>query len=163
MSERPGVSPTLVFRARPKAVPGDLRVSWRLSMTLLALYYSRGKRASLIKLNILNGAIRFDTARDRLIEFLGGNQGVETCTVCVEPAFSRSLDLLVGKGLAQWVKVANKRLGVQMTPQGLKTAAALDASVDLFKEEKNFLATTGRRVTEQIVRNIVSAGGRWQI
>ena len=162
MSELPGASPVLVFHARPKAVPGDLRISWRLSMTLLALYYSRGRRASFIKLHILNGALRSGAARERLIEFLNGNREVETCAIRVEPAFSRNLDLLIGKGLAEWLVVSAK-LSVRMTSQGVDMAKAIDANKDLLTDEKEFLATTGRRVTEQVVQSIVSAGRRWQV
>ena len=152
-------SPVLVFRRRPKSVPADLRISWRLSMTLLALHYSRGKRASFIKLHLLNGALRSKVARRRLLEFLDGKLDFETCTIRVEPAFSRNLDLLVGKGLADW-SVASGRLGVRMTSQGLDVARAIDTEEGLFTDEKKFLATAGRRVTEQLVGSIVSSGRR---
>ena len=162
MSELTGTSPVLVFHARPKSVPGDLRISWRLSMTLLALHYCRQKRASFIKLHILNGALRSSVARVRLIEFLNGNFDYEACTIRVEPAFSRNLDLPIGKGLAEWL-VASQRLSVQTTSRGIEVAEVIDAKDDLFTEEKEFLANIGRRVTEGIVQRIVSARRRRQI
>ena len=152
-------SPVVVFHARPKSVPGDLRISWRLSMTLLALHYCRRKRASFTKLHVLNGSLRSRLARERLIRFLEGDVTVDTCTIRIEPAFSRSLDLLVGKGLAEWL-VASARLSVQMTAQGMDLAKLIDASEEVFSEEKEFLATIGRRVTEQLVQSMVSAGRR---
>ena len=123
------LSPVVVFHSRPKSVPGDLRVSWRLSMTLLALHYCRRKRASFTKLHLLNGALRSGLARERLIGFLNGNLDVATCTIRVEPAFSRNLDLLIGKGLGEWL-VASTRLSVQMTAQGMDVAKSIDASED---------------------------------
>lgn len=156
MSELAEGSPVLVFRPRPKSVPADLRISWRLSMTLLALHYCRGKRASFIKLHLLNGALRSSIARGRLLKFLNGNSDLETCTIRVEPAFSRNLDLLIGKGLAEW-SVASARLGVRMTPQGINVAKQIDAEEGLFTDEREFLATTGHQVTERLVRSIVSA------
>ena len=159
MSEVSEGPPVLVFRRRPKSVPADLRISWRLSMTLLALHYCRGKRASFIKLHLLNGALRSSIARGRLLDFLNGKLDFETCTIRAEPAFSRNLDLLVGKGLAEW-SVASARLAVQMTSQGIEVAKAIDSEEGLLTDEKEFLATTGRRVTEQLVRSVVSAGRR---
>ena len=152
-------SPVVVFNARPKSVPGDLRISWRLSMTLLALHYCRGKRASFTKLHVLNGALRSELARNRLVRFLDGETTVDTCTIRMEPAFSRTLDLLIGKELAEWL-VASARLSVQMTARGMDLAKTLHASEEVFSEEKEFLATIGRRVTEQSVQRMVSAGRR---
>lgn len=157
MSESTTGAPVLVFHRRPQSVPPELRISWRLSMTLLALHYSRGKRASFIKLHLLNGALRSSVARGRLLRILNGNLDFETCTIRIEPAFSRNLDLLVGKGLAEW-SVASGRLSVGMTQRGIDAATQMEAEQGLFTAEKDFLATKGRLVTEQLVHTIVSAG-----
>ena len=162
MNKLMGASPVLAFHARPKSVPGDLRISWRLSMTLLALHYCRRQRASFIKLHILNGALRSRVARERLIEFLNDTFDYEACTIRVEPAFSRNLDILIGTGLAEWL-VASERLSVQMTSRGVEVAKVIDAKDDLFTDEKEFLTTIGRRVTEQIVQRLVSTGRRRKI
>ena len=154
------VAPRVIrFRARPKSVPGDLRISWRLSMTLLSLHRCRGKRASFIKLHILNGALLSNVTRKRLIEFLDDDSYYEACNVRVEPAFSRNLDILIGKGLAEWL-VASQRLSIQMTPKGVEVANLIDAKGDLFTDEKGFLDTIARRVTEQVVQRIVSPSRR---
>lgn len=152
-------SPALVFYPRPKSVPADLRIAWRLSMTLLALNYCRGKRASVVKLHVLNGALRSGLARKRLIEYLDGNVTVDSCTIRVEPAFSRNLDLLIGKGLGQWF-VASGRLGVRLTPLALPMTETVNELEDLFTEEKVFLNTVGRRVTEKVVQNMITTGRR---
>ena len=128
-------------------------------MTLLALHFCRGKRASFIKLHLLNGALRSSVARGRLLGILDGNLDFETCTIRVEPAFSRNLDLFVGKGLAEWF-VASSRLSVRMTPRGIDAATQIEAEDGLFVDEKQFLAHNGRLVTEQLVRRIVSARRR---
>lgn len=159
MSESSVSAPVMVFRRRPKSVPGELRISWRISMTLLALHFCRGKRASFVKLHLLNGALRSNVARGRLVGVLEGKFDFETCTIRVEPAFSRSLDLLVGKGLAEW-SVASSRLSVKMTPRGIDAASRIAAKDGLFVEEKQFLANEGRLVTEGLVQKIVSAGRR---
>lgn len=131
-------------------------------MTLLALHYCRSKRASFIKLQLLNGAVRSPAIRERLIGVLNGSLDETTCAVRVEPAFSRNLDLMIGKGLAQWV-VASSRLSVEMTARGMEVAEAILANDALFTDEREFLATDGRRVTENVVQRIISAGRRAQL
>ena len=155
MVELTGQFPRLVFRSRAKSVPGDLRISWRLSMTLLVLRYSRGRRASFAKLHILNDALRSDLARQRLLAFLDGELGFGLCTIRIEPAFSRGLDLMVGKGLAKWL-VASGRLSVKLTALGTEMASAIDSDHGLLIDERGFLASDGRRVTEQLVQRIVA-------
>ena len=82
-----------------------------------------------------------------------------SCTIRVEPAFSRNLDLLIGKGLGEWF-VASGRLSVQLAPKALAMANAINAQEDMFTVERKFLRTFGRRVTEEIVQSIVTAGRR---
>ena len=159
MTDTTDKPPALVFNPRPKSVPGDLRISWRLSVTLLSLHYCRANRASFVKLHVLNGALRSAAARRRLVEYLDGQVTVDSWTIRVEPAFSRNLDLLIGKGLGKWL-VASGRLSVQLAPKAVALASAINAQEDLFTDEREFLSTFGRRVTEQIVQNIVTAGRR---
>ena len=47
-----------------------------------------------------------------------------------------------------------------MTTQGTELVNAIDGSEEVFTEEKKFLATIGRQVTEQVVQSMVSAGRR---
>ena len=162
MNELTAAKRVIRFHARPKSVPGDLRISWRLSTTLLSLLHSRNKRASFIKLHILNGALLSNAARKRLIEFLDNDSDYDACNVRIEPAFSRNLDILVGKGLAEWL-VTSQRLSVQMTSRGLEVADLINSEDELFSDEKEFLETAGRRVTEQRVQKIVSLSARWRI
>ena len=149
--------PTLVFRPRPKPVPGDLRISWRLSLTVLALSLCRGKRASFVKLHILNDALRSEVSRQTLRQLVAGEVPHNTVTIRVEPAFSRALDLLVGEKLAKWI-VRSGRLGVELTARGNETAKTISGIDGVFVVEKMFLRTTAPRITEQLVKAIVTAG-----
>ena len=155
MGELARQSPRLVFHSRAKSVPADLRISWRLSMTLLILRHSRGRRASFAKLHILNDALRSDAARERLVAVLDGELDFGLCTIRIEPAFSRGLDLMIGKGLAEWL-VASGRLSVGLTVSGTEIATVIDGENGLFVDERDFLVSDGRRVTEQVVQRIVA-------
>ena len=147
----------LVFHERPKPVPGDLRITWRIAMTLLALHFCRRNSASFIKLHILNGALRSKVARNRLINALDGKIEEDTCTFHLEPAFSRNLDLLVGKGLAQWT-IASSRLGLRLSALGIKAATDINSETGILANEREFLETCAGSVTEKLVTRIVSAG-----
>lgn len=146
----------LVFHLKPKSVPGDLRISWRLSVTLLALRYCWGKRASFVKLHILNDVLRSEAMRRRLVAALNNNPTTGVFPIRVEPAFGRNLDLLTGKGLAKW-RVASNRLSIQLTPRGIDIANMIDAEEDLFVDERQFLSTVGRDITEHFVRSLVAS------
>ena len=137
-------------------MPGDLRISWRLSLTVLALSLCRGKRASFAKLHILNDALRSELSRDTLRRLVDGDVPYNTVVIRVEPAFSRTLDLLVGEKLAKWI-VRSGRLGVELTAQGKETAKTINGIGDLFVIEKMFLTTTARRITEELVHAVVTA------
>jgi len=129
------------FASRPLPVPGDLRISWRLSLILLMLEASRARRASLAKLHVLNYASR----------------SVPTLfwQMPVEPAFGRALDFTVGEGFAIWQR-ASSRSGLELTASGSKAAEAVASRDDLLIEEKAFLAGNAKKITETFVSRLLS-------
>lgn len=149
----------LVFTRRPKPVPGDLRITWRLSLTLLALRYSRGHRASLAKLHMLNDALRSEPSKQKLSDMIDGKTPYVYWRMRVEPAFSRNLDFLVGEGFANWM-VSAGRTTVKLTAKGKEAAKTVDAANDALQSERSFLSTTGKKVTEGFVRSVIAAGNR---
>lgn len=150
---------SLVFRSRPRPVPGDLRISWRVALTLLSLLSSRGKCASLVKLHVLNDALRSEVAQRKLTEVVRGERPASAVVVRVEPALGRTLDLIVGESLAEWT-VRSKRLAVRLTGSGQRAANLISEADGVYVTEKEFLTGIGRRVTEHLVRDILSAANR---
>jgi hypothetical protein len=151
-----GETTTLRFRRRPKAVSGDMRIGWRLSIMLLMLYYSRGKKASLAKLHMLNDAMRVNKSKDHLNKLLVEEQEVYSWSIRIEPAFARALDFLVSEGFADW-GVANDRTTVKLTKSGISAAEALSESEEIFLEEKKYLKVVAKKLTEQSVVSVLSA------
>ena len=88
------------FERKPSPVPGDLRIGWRLPLTLLMLNSSRGKSASLAKLNLLNDALRSQNSREKLGKIIRGEVPHIEWRMRVEPAFGRNVDLMIGRRLA---------------------------------------------------------------
>lgn len=145
-----------VFTRRPKSVPGDLRIVWRMSVTLLAMNYSRGKKASLAKLHIVNDALRNEHARKKLVSLLNEEIPLLSWRVRVEPAFSRNLDFLVAEGLVEWL-IANERSSLKLTNRGILAAQALEKDEDVLLGEKQFLKPTMKSLSEDLVRRILAA------
>ena len=145
------------FSARPMPVPGDLRINWRLAIILLMLENSRSKRASLAKLHVLNEAVRSTSARITLEKILDEKAAPLNWQLRVEPAFGRAINFVVGENLVQWTRTA-QRAGLQLTKKGAASAEALVEAEDTLIEEKHFLSTIGKRVSEDFVNKILYVG-----
>jgi len=142
------------FRVRPVAVPGELRISWRLAVITLMLHHCRQQRASLIKLHILNDVIRSPSSASLLRRIMAGELGSIWWQTRIEPAFGRALDLAVGNGLVEWVGTSQGR-GLALTQMG-KTAAAEVNALDVLPTEKEILKEFGPAVTEQFAKTLTS-------
>jgi hypothetical protein len=144
------------FRSRPIAVPGDLRIEWRISVIVLMLGHSRAKRASLAKLHILNDAIRAARSEHLLELVVKAAPGKMPWTFRVEPAFGRAVDFAVGDKLAGWTTTAD-RSALQLTAQGVHLFEALTRDADLLTSEKDVLAKYAKTMTETMVTAVLSA------
>ena len=142
------------FVRRPTPVPGDLRIVWRLSVVLLMVGTSRGNKASLAKLNVLNEALRSPAAMGRLESIIAGKEVPSSWRVRVEPALGRAIDFVVGEKLADWTELS-QRAGLALTQAGIKAFESIQKS-DALAGEKEFLAGPAKRVTEALVSTLVS-------
>lgn len=145
------------FAARPVPVPADLRINWRVALILLMLGQSRAKRASLAKLHVLNDAVRSTPSRSQLGQTLSGDAPLLSWQMRVEPAFGRAIDFVVGEHFAEWTRSA-QRSALQLTKLGLAAWKTINEAEDVLIDEKAFLADVGRRVTEEFVSRLLTAG-----
>ncbi len=146
------------FEQRPLPVPGDLRIAWRLAVVLLALWHSRGNRASLAKLHMLSHAVRFEGAQERLRQIVLGDKLAGSWRTTVEPALGRAIDFVVGEGLAEWTQIA-KRAGLQLTANGTDSVSQLLGEDELMEPEKDMIGTLAPKLTEGLVTNALAAKG----
>lgn len=144
------------FERKPSPVPGDLRIGWRIPLTLLMLNYSRGKKASLAKLNLLNDALRSEGSRKKLGKIISGETALIEWRMRVEPAFSRNVDLLMGGQLAEWM-VVNGKAAIRLTDKGKTIAKKLEDDEESFVTEKAFLREFSSKITEGFVTQILLA------
>ena len=144
------------FERKPSPVPGDLRIGWRIALTLLMLNYSRGKKASLAKLNLLNDALRSERSMEKLSKIIRGNTALIEWRMRVEPAFARNMDLVTGGQLAEWM-VANGKAAIRLTDKGKEVAKKLEDNHDSFVAERTFLREFSSKITESFVTQILLA------
>lgn len=144
------------FRARPIAVPGDLRIEWRVSLIMLMLGNSRSKQASLAKLHILNDAIRSSQGGHLLELVIKAKSGKMPWTFRVEPAFARAVDFVVGDKLATWTTTAG-RAALQLTVQGIRLFDALNGEADVLTTEKVVLKEYAKSISETMVTAVLGA------
>lgn len=150
---------SFVFSERPKPCAGDMRISWRISVTLLALLHSRGKKASFAKLHVLNDALRSQASRDKLEAILEEKLPAYTWRLRVEPAFTRALDFLVGEGFADW-SFSSNRTALTLTEKGIQVAKEIDSIGDVLVDERCFLKGMASKITEGFVQNMLLVGKR---
>ena len=125
-----------VFKRRPESLPPELRPLWRIATLLLILSASRGKRASLKKLHVINWAIRDAVAQDQLLNYLGNSAHPSTVVVRFEPALTQALAYGQAEGL--WLLAGGKQL--QLTDSGKDSAQLIENDQEVMTEEKAFIS-----------------------
>jgi len=139
------------FHHGPTSVPGDLRIAWRLAVVVLVLAYSRGQKASLAKLHLLNDALRSADSAQRLADVLARRRPFSDWTIRVEPALGRAIDMARGEGLI----TARSGRVYQLAGKGQQAAEFLKHQEGVLTAERSFLSLHGSEVTEAFTNEIV--------
>lgn len=143
------------FSRRPQSIPPDLRPKWRVAMLLLVLYHSKSNQASLMKLHVLNWAIRTPESRRRFLSYIKGRGSPEDVIIRFEPGLNLAIDFARGEGLIK-IEKADK---IKLTDYGLNIALQIDIINDGFVDERNFLMEVKPFVNENNIKNLLS----WEV
>ena len=143
-----GVS--FLFKRRPSPLPGDLRPTWRVSLLLLMLLYSRGQKASLQKLHVLSWALHSEETRELLVKYADGEISKDEIIPRIEPSLNRAISFATAEKLV--IVEAGKNL--KLEPKGAAAARELEAA-DVFSAEKGFLQRIKPFLTEQNVKALL--------
>lgn len=140
-----------IFRGRPEAIPGDLRPLWRVGLVLLMLgLASRGGRSSFARLHVLNWALRTKEGRDALLSVFEGRRDPSVVVVRIEPSLNRAVDFAHGAGLLE----KEKGRAISLTEPGKAKVKQILKDEYLFRSERLFLASIGKRLTEKLVNEL---------
>jgi len=89
------------FTARPRSIPCDLRLVWRLHSLVLLLDACRGQKASHQQLHVLNWASRNEESRRSFIDFLNGNRTPNQIIVRYDPSLNRAVHFAFAEGVIE--------------------------------------------------------------
>lgn len=138
------------FTERPTPLAGDLRPAWRVGLILLMLLYSRGQKATLQKLHLLNSASRSEQTRHAFLRYTQGEARKDEIVPRVEPSLIRAVNLARGEGLIEVEKGKN----LMLTTKGVNTASQLNGLEDCMVLEKEFLRAVAKFTTESNVESL---------
>lgn len=143
-----------IFQKRPIPIPADLRVDWRIATIILILYIScRNSRATLTKLHVMNWANRNNRGRELFLQLCAGELGPDNIIVRFEPWLNRAVDIALAEGLLQ--RIDGDR--VELTSSGTIMAKEIIITEECFVQEREFLNTLRKSVSEAKLKNIIEA------
>lgn len=140
------------FRRKPMAIAAELRPDWKVMTLLMSLQLSSyAGKSSLKRLHVLNWAIRSKRFGEEFTAILNDPSPLFGFAIRFEPAFSRAIDLAVGHNLITWI--GGNRL--QISPKGKQFVKTALKDKTLMQQERVFLQTLGKSVTEAIAERVL--------
>lgn len=139
------------FTRRGEAIPGDLRVAWRLAVLCLILFRFWGNRAAMEHLHTLWWAVRSEANREVLARWFAGDRRPDDVLVRFDPSLSATLDLALGQHLIEIIPSG----AITLTPSGVALAQAAGNQQVALLAEKEFLDRLPKKLTQKALREIV--------
>lgn len=142
----------VAFGREPEAIPGDLRISWRLSILCLLLARCRGAKTNLQTLHVLWWASRSRATRDLFLRWLDGDSRPDDLVVRFDPSLTVTIDLALGAGLVTW---ESRDSVVGLSPKGKGLAETAWSDENVLREQKAFLRRLPARITQKSMRELL--------
>src|SRR6476660_2368019 len=90
----------LRFSKKPISIPPDYRPMFKIAEIVLILKLTgTNAKASLLKLHLLNWAMKNDKNKDEVIQFIRSNYASEITVWGIEPAMNRALLFCIAEGI----------------------------------------------------------------
>lgn len=142
----------VAFQREPEAIPGDLRISWRLTILCLLLARCRGDKTNLQTLHVLWWASRSRASRDLFLRWLDGDTRPDDLVVRFDPSLTVTLDLALGAGLVTW---QSSEPVVALSPEGKGLAETAWSDENVLRDQKAFLRLLPARITQKSMRGLL--------
>lgn len=142
----------VAFGRQPEAIPGDLRISWRLTILCLILMRCRGSKTNLQTLHVLWWAMRARTSRELFVRWVEGDNRPDDLVVRFDPSLTVTLDLALGAGLVTW-ESSTSVVGLTLEGKGFADRAWADENV--LREERTFLRRLPAHITQKSMRELL--------
>ncbi|WP_353189886.1 hypothetical protein [Pandoraea pnomenusa] len=140
---------TLEFNVRPSTVLPDHRPLFKITQLLLVLLLaSRGRKSSLVRLQLFNWVLKDDARREKLVS-AAKSQEIDFPAWGLDPAVQKAMTLAAADGLI----VATAK-SVALTRKG-SDLCELALTEKLYDADASYLRGLRTSITEKMVDNIV--------
>ena len=144
---------SIVFDAKPDAVPYNYRISYKVAqLCLIMRICGWGDVCSLVKLHMISFALISHDNMKKLIDYTDESDSVPV--VRFDPAVNRALPCAIGYGLIK--RQQNSKF--KLTDRGRLLAEQIKADENLMVVEINDLCLLSKRLTENKVDEMI---GKW--
>lgn len=143
-------APAAIFRERKDAIPGDLRISWRLSVLCMLLQRFRNDRATLEHLHIVWWAMRSPDSQQLFLRWFDGDKRPDELIVRFDPSLSVTVDLAIGEDLVEVTSTG--AIGLSLIGRELALEIWKDPAV--LVAEKAFLSKLPRKMTQTSLKEL---------
>ncbi|RYJ59195.1 hypothetical protein [Pseudomonas songnenensis] len=134
------------FTRRPSSVLAEHRPIYKMAQTLVIIELcGRGKKCSLIKLHLLNWALK-SRSRIELLQHAVRSKSLHLPVWGFDPSLAISLQLSIEDGLLEI-----EGSGVSVTDKGCRLLEEIMKNGDFLKTEKESLNLIGKGITETMV------------
>ena len=140
---------TLEFNVRPSSVLPDHRPLFKITQLLLVLLLaSRGRKSSLVRLQLFNWVLKEDARREKLVR-AAKSQEIDFPAWGLDPTVQTAMTLAAADGLI----TANSKT-VTLTDKG-STFCQRALEEQLCDDDAAYLRSLKTSITEKMVENIV--------
>ena len=136
------------FRKRKQIVPGEIRVTWKVSLILIIFHLiAKNKKCSLKKLHVANWITKSDKHLQDFLHWAADTSQVRP-GIRMEPAFDRAIEILVADKILK--KVKGK---LEITDKGASIAEKING-MGVFESEKKQLLAVKKKMSEANIERV---------
>lgn len=152
MNEKFLITDTVVFDAKPDAVPYKYRISYKMGQICIILAIcSDGSSCSFLKIQMISNALNDKESETKLLDFCNDNNLLFASAIRFDPAVNRVLGYALADGIIkQLVKGTYK-----LTDKGKEFVKKIISDKDLMIKEINFLEKVKNKLPEDKISELM--------
>lgn len=146
------LSDTIIFKAKPDAVPYNYRISYKLGQICLILSIcGRRKSCSLLKIQMIANSMNDEKGKRNLLNFCNTNGLSNFTSIHFDPAVNRIIKYAIADEMIKQLAQGNFKL----LEKGKKFVQKINKDETILKDEKRFLEKIGTNLTEEKIATLM--------
>ena len=138
----------VIFRKKNIPIPSGYRPLYKISLILLVLFYcSKGKKASLLKLQFFLWALKSVNNHEKFLSILSNQDSLNIWGL--DPTVLRAINFGVAEQLLE-----HQSSNIKLSSKGKILIEVIIQHEDVFTIEKAFLKKVGINVSEKVISQI---------